>query len=68
MFRLRNSFLKTDVIDHFPVVITLKIDGASEQSSKTKHFYKRSYDEENMKVFILTLKISPSTFDQLGWT
>ena len=56
------------MIDHFPVVITLKIDGPSEQSSKTKHFYKRSYDEENMKVFILTLKISPSTFDQLGWT
>ena len=39
------------MIDHFPVVITPKIDGPSEQSSKTKHLYKRSYDEENMKVF-----------------
>ena len=45
------AILKTDVTDHFPVVITMKIYGPSQQSSKTKHPYNRNYDEENIKDF-----------------
>ena len=37
--------------DHFPTVIALKNDGLSQQHSKTKHLYKRSYNEENIKAF-----------------
>ena len=36
--------------DHFPIVISLKNDGASQQHSKSKHKYKRSYNEENIKA------------------
>ena len=37
--------------DHFPIVIALKNYGSSQQHSKTKHKYKRSYNEENIKAF-----------------
>ena len=47
----KTAILKTDLTDHFPIVITLKNDGPSQQHSKTKHKYKRSYNEENIKAF-----------------
>ena len=44
----KTAILKTDLTDHFPLVIALKNDGPSHQHSKTtKHKYKRSYNEEN---------------------
>ena len=40
----KTAILKTDLTDHFPIVIALKNDGPSHQHSKTtKHKYKRSY-------------------------
>ena len=47
----KTSILKTDLTYHFPIVIALKNHGPSQQHSKTKHNYKRSYNEENIKVF-----------------
>ena len=47
----KTAILKTDLTDHFPIVIALKNYGPSQQHSKTKHKYKRSYNEENIKVF-----------------
>ena len=48
----KTAILKTDLTDHFPIVIALKNDGPSHQHSKTtKHKYKRSYNEENIKAF-----------------
>ena len=47
----KTAILKTDLTDHFPIVIALKNDGPSHQHSKTKHRYKRSYNEENIKAF-----------------
>ena len=37
--------------DHFPIVTALKNDGRSHQHSKTKHKYKRRYNEENIEAF-----------------
>ena len=48
---LKTAILKTDLTDHFPIVTALKNDGPSQQHSKTKHKYKRSYNEENIKAF-----------------
>ena len=45
------AILKIDLTDHFPIVIALKNDGPSQQHSKTKHKYKRSYNEENINAF-----------------
>ena len=47
----KTAILKTDLKDHFPIVIDLKNDGLSKQHSKTKHKYKYSYNEENIKDF-----------------
>ena len=47
----KTAILKIDLTDHFPIVIVLKNDGPSQQHSKTKHLYKRSYNEENIKGF-----------------
>ena len=47
----KTAILKTDLTDHFPIVIALKNYGPSQQHSKTKHKYKRSYNEENIKAF-----------------
>ena len=47
----KTAFSKTDLTDHFPIVIALKNHGPSQQHSKTKHKYKRSYNEENIKAF-----------------
>ena len=47
----KTAILKTDLTDHFLMVIALKNDGPSQQYSKTKHLYKRSYNEENFKAF-----------------
>ena len=47
----KTAILKTDLTDHFPIVIALKSGGSSQQHSKTKHLYKRSYNEENIKAF-----------------
>ena len=47
----KTAILKGDLTDHFPLVIALKNDGPSYQHSKTKHKYKSSYNEENIKVF-----------------
>ena len=38
----KTAILKTDLTDHFPIVIALKNDGPSQQHSKNKHKYKRS--------------------------
>ena len=48
----KTAILKTDLTDHFPIVIALKNDVTSQQHSKTKHKYKRSYHEENIKFSI----------------
>ena len=47
----KTAILKADLTDHFPIVIALKNYGPSQQHSKTKHKYKRSYNEENIKAF-----------------
>ena len=47
----KTAIFKTDLTDHFPIVIALKNDEPSYQHSKTKHKYKRSYNEENIKAF-----------------
>ena len=47
----KTAILKTDLTDHFPIVIALKNHGPSQQHSNTKHKYKRSYNEENIKAF-----------------
>ena len=47
----KTTILKTDLTNHFPVVIALKNDGRSQQRSKTKYLYKRNYNEENIKAF-----------------
>ena len=47
----KTAILTTDLTYHFPIVIALKNDGSSQQHSKTKHNYKRSYNEENIKAF-----------------
>ena len=47
----KTAILETDLTDHFPIVIALKNYGPSQQHSKTKHKYKRSYNEENIKAF-----------------
>ena len=41
----KTATLKTDLTDHFLIVIALKNDGLSQQHSKTKHKYKCSYNE-----------------------
>ena len=38
----KTAILKTELTDHFSIVIALKNDGPSYQHSKTKHKYKRS--------------------------
>ena len=43
----KTAILKTDLTDHFPIVIALQNDGSSQQHSKTKH----KYNEENIKTF-----------------
>ena len=45
----KTAVLKTDLTDHFSTVIALKNDGPSQQHSKTKYLYRRSYNEENIK-------------------
>ena len=47
----KTAILTTDLTYHFPIVLARKNDGPSQQHSKTKHKYKRSYNEENIKVF-----------------
>ena len=47
----KTAILKTDLTDHFPIVIALKNYGPSQQHSNTNHKYKRSYNEENIKAF-----------------
>ena len=47
----KTAILKTDLTDHFPIVIALKNDGPFQKHSKTKHKYKRSCNEENIKAF-----------------
>ena len=47
----KTAVLKTDLTDPFPIVIALKNYGPSQQHSNTKHKYKRSYNEENIKAF-----------------
>ena len=48
----KTAILKTDLADHFPMVIALKNDEPSHQHSKTtKHKYKHSYNDENIKAF-----------------
>ena len=47
----KTAILKADLTDHFPIVIALKNYGPSQQHSNTKHKYKRSYNEENIKAF-----------------
>ena len=47
----KTAILKTDLTDPFPIVIALKNYGPSQQHSNTKHKYKRSYNEENIKAF-----------------
>ena len=47
----KTAILKTDLTDYFPIVIVLKNVGSSHQYSRTKHKYKRSYNEENIKAF-----------------
>ena len=47
----KTAILKADLTDHFPKIIALKSDGPSQQHSKTKHKYKFSYNEENIKAF-----------------
>ena len=47
----KTAILKTDLTDHFPIVIALKNYGLSQQHSNTNHKYKRSYNEENIKAF-----------------
>ena len=41
---LKTAILKTDLTDHFPIVIALKNDAPSQQHSKSKCLYKRSYN------------------------
>ena len=48
----KTTIFKTDLRDHFPIVIAPKNDGPSQQLSKAKHQYKRSYNEENIKASI----------------
>ena len=59
----KTTILKTNLTEHFPIVIFLKNDGPSQQHSKAKHLYKCSYNEENMKA--TTMK-SPTTINHLG--
>ena len=47
----KTAILKTDLTDHFSIVTALKNDGPSQQHSRTKHKFKRSYNEENIKAF-----------------
>ena len=47
----KTAILKVNLTDHFPIVIALKNYGPSQQHSNTKHKYKRSYNEENIKAF-----------------
>ena len=47
----KTVILKTDLTDYFPIVIALKNDGPSYQHSKTKHKYKRNYNQESIKAF-----------------
>ena len=48
----KTAILKIDLADHFPIIITLKNDSSSQQHSKTKHLYKRSYKEIISKLSI----------------
>ena len=47
----KTAILKTGLADHFPIVIAPKNYGPSQQHSKTKHKYKLSYNQENIKAF-----------------
>ena len=47
----KTTILKTNFTVHFPIVIALKNDGPSYQHSKTKHKYKRNYNQESIKAF-----------------
>ena len=47
----KTGILKTNLTDYFPIVIALKNDGPSDQNSKTKHKYKRNYNQESIKAF-----------------
>ena len=47
----KTAILKTDLTDNFPIVIALKNYGPSQKHSNTKHKYKRSYNEEDIKAF-----------------
>ena len=48
----KTATLKTDLTDHFPIVIALKNDGPHQQRSKTEHLYKRNYNEKISKLSI----------------
>ena len=48
----KTAILKTDLTDHFPTVIALKNHEPSQQHSKTKHLYKRSYMKKILKLSI----------------
>ena len=47
----KTAILKTELADHIPIVIALKNDKPSQQHSKSKHLYKRSYNEKNIIAF-----------------
>ena len=49
--QFKTATLKTDVIDHFPIAMALRIDEPVHQNQKVQNVHKRNYDQKAIKSF-----------------
>ena len=47
----KTAILKTDVTDHFPIVVGFRTDEPIHQSQRVQNAYKRNYDEKTIESF-----------------
>ena len=50
-FQFKTPILKTDVTDHFPIAMALRIDEPVRQNQKVQNVHKRNYDQKAIKSF-----------------
>ena len=49
--QFKAAILKTDIIDHFPIAMTLRTDELVHQSQKVQNVHKHNYNEKAIKSF-----------------
>ena len=49
--QFKTAILKTDVTDHFPIAMALRIDEPVHQNQKVQYAHKRNYDEKANESF-----------------